>query len=266
MFSISSINLCSPCPYYVERLETAIHEAPAEVLCFQEVSALPEVAEYITKHTNYQLLTPNIPLTAPVTPSTPIILTTRPIISHGFIPALNKHSRAFPWVHILYQDFHVLVISVHLYWGGTKEYERFQEIKRIETLAQQFQSEHENTAVILAGDFNTQRESISIRFLKGETFDPITGEGSFWTEAGLQDDTHSLPTTRDTGEWGAFIGKQQGSTNLQYAVPRKIDFIFVRGWKFGQPFTPINFRLFGNTTPNGHDVSDHYGVYSEFYV
>lgn len=48
---------------------------------------------------------------------------------------------------------------------------------------------------------------------------------------------------------------------------RKIDYIFVQGWIYGQIGSPSNVSLFGSTlTTDGHEISDHYGVIADIWL
>lgn len=176
-------------------------------------------------------------------------------------------SRRFAWVQV--QGF--LIANVHLTWGAHNEAARLREVSAIEifvadavtahagaaTTDQQPQAARPELVSVLVGDFNAEPDNDCIRFLRGKT--TINGASTYWTEATLGTDLQHTPTTRETNQWGQQSARSRG-VDASLLYPRRIDFIFTRGWRHGGRGTMRNTRLFGTSvTPGGSELSDHYG-------
>ena len=184
------------------------------------------------------------------------------VVEHpSLIPAGDEPARRFVWAEV--NGF--LVINAHLTWGAHNEPKRLREVAGIEAFAAETVSTHTvehgpdatELVPILTGDFNAEPDNDCVRFLRGKT--PIDGVGTYWTEATLGTEFQHTPTTRERNHWGQQSARSQGlDASLLY--PRRIDFIFVRGWRHGGRGTLRGTVPFGTTlTPEGFDVSDHFG-------
>lgn len=175
-------------------------------------------------------------------------------VSHG------TGSRKFSWVRLR----GVWVLNVHLTWGAHNEPARLEEVAALDAFAAARHDEvmrgvadAQEPLFVLAGDCNAEPDNDCIRFLRGKT--GHAGRGTYWTEATLGTDLESVPTTREKNFWGRRTAASKG-LDPDTLPPRRIDFLFVRGWRHGNRGTPTGTRRFGvSITPSGFEVSDHYG-------
>lgn len=182
-------------------------------------------------------------------------------------PSPADTGRRFSWVQV--QGF--WIANIHLTWGAHNEAARLREVSAIEafvtdlaglpgpsaTADPEALAAGQEVVPVLLGDFNAEPDNDCIRFLRGKT--TLDGRGTYWTEATLGTELQHTPTTRETSRWGQQSALSRGlDASLLY--PRRIDFIFTRGWRHGGRGTMRNTQLFGTSmTPEGHELSDHYG-------
>lgn len=204
----------------------------------------------------------------------------------GEVPIGQPYAqRTFAWVRL--QGF--LIINVHLTWGAHNEPARLREVAAIEAFAADAvragaaptgegpargvaardgvlanpagsagpSAVSAELVPVLAGDVNAEPDNDCVRFLRGKT--PIDGVGTYWTEATLGTDLQHVPTTRETNQWGQQSARSRG-VDASLLHPRRIDFIFARGWRHGGRGTMLGTARFGESvTPEGIELSDHYG-------
>src|SRR5690606_23495648 len=102
---------------------------------------------------------------------------------------------------------------------------------------------------VLLGDLNAEPDNDCVRFLRGKT--PVDGVGTYWTEATLGTELQHVTTTRETNQWGRQSAASRG-VDADLLYPRRIDYIFVRGWRHGGRGTMRDTERFGTSvTPGG---------------
>lgn len=161
-----------------------------------------------------------------------------------------------------------LVINVHLSWGGHKEADRLREVAELDAFAAAHREALDlavagapEPLAVLLGDFNAEPDNDSIRFLRGKT--TIAGRGTYWTEATLGTPLQHVPTTRERDHWGRLTAASKG-LDAELLYPRRIDYLFVSGWRHGNRGTAAGTESFGtSTTSSGVELSDHYGWVTE---
>jgi endonuclease/exonuclease/phosphatase family metal-dependent hydrolase len=162
---------------------------------------------------------------------------------------------------------HVLIVSIHLPWGGIKEFRR---LAHIQTICLQIDKIMENlphdSIAILAGDFNSTPNSDTVRFLSGDL--AVDSFESFWIDtwatAGLGDGYTFDPTIENLNI--ARTALQSGIQKPELMPKRRLDYIFVRGWVYGRSGSPLATSLIGEFPDvNGLHASDHFGIYARLW-
>lgn len=157
------------------------------------------------------------------------------------------------------------VLTSHLAWGGMSEYARAKQVREIEAYASSLANRHkdEEMVQVVTGDFNTTPASDSIRYLKGLT---DATPGAIWLDAWelSGDGSEGYTSTQDNPMAVSIAKKFNGVTKTEYLPKRRIDFIMVRGWRYGMPGYPTWTRLLGETEVSVLNreayPSDHYGL------
>lgn len=169
----------------------------------------------------------------------------------------------------------VYVMNLHASWGRNNE-NRLRESLYADKLARQFYGspadKSERPVVILAGDMNAVPDAENIRFLTG--LDSQDGTSTLWVDAW---------EAADSGEEGWTTGDptylaQATASNMPLgvyvpsAMPcRRIDYIFLYEWVWGQAGYPLSTRRFASeifldSRGRKLTVSDHYGVLTELFM
>lgn len=155
----------------------------------------------------------------------------------------------------------VIVFSIHGAWGGHRENVREQKFLAINEHAAELEAKYadRDPITVIAGDFNTRPDSSSMRFMRG--LQSLHGQGTYWTDAwealGEGPGYTSDPTTKL-----AMQTALEGGIFLPQILPgRRIDYIMVKGWKYGKVGSPIEITLdYTEKDEDGYTVSDHYGL------
>ena len=123
--------------------------------------------------------------------------------------------------------------------------------------------------VILGGDLNAEPGSGPLRFLRGE--DAWHGKSALWVDAG----EHVGETGHTTGGpmelcVATATGKAGSPYRPERTPLRRIDYVFVYEWAYGQAGEPVAARRFATDTFPTSDgraftVSDHYGVVADLW-
>ena len=161
----------------------------------------------------------------------------------------------------------VFVCSVHLPWGAHNEVRRLKHSLYLDLqITEIMKSLPPESISILAGDFNTNANSESLRFLQGETTyaEKSTFWVDLWTEKGegsgfTFDPSINNPNLRETAYKSGII--------LPELMPaRRLDFLLLKGWVFGRAGSPLRAGLLGDK-PNLNNAfaSDHFGVMGEIW-
>jgi len=155
----------------------------------------------------------------------------------------------------------VIVFSIHGAWGGHRENVREQKFLAINEHASELEAKYADLdpITVIAGDFNTRPDSSSMRFMRG--LQSLHGQGTYWTDAwealGEGPGYTSEPTTKL-----AIQTALEGGIFLPQILPgRRIDYIMVKGWKYGKVGSPIEISMdYTGKDEEGYTVSDHYGL------
>lgn len=154
----------------------------------------------------------------------------------------------------------VPVFSVHLTWGSQNEWVRLQQLQFIaKYVDERWGADTAKTPAVIAGDFNATPESDSVRYLSGLT---ASNPGTLWTDAWVRPYAPGADGTTSDGSnpyavWTAVSGANgAGSLVRDDLLPnRRIDYVFVRGWRHGRPYSPVATEVVRDPL-----MSDHYPV------
>ncbi len=169
----------------------------------------------------------------------------------------------------------VVVISYHGAWGAHGMSTRVQELRQIDGFAyEKFNragarlNADTRPVIVLGGDFNDVPDSDPIRYLSGLG---LAGDAStFWLDA--------MVHAGDTGHTSGFPSELSIRSALAAASTprperrplRRIDYLFVYEWAYGQAGEPISGRRFATGKFLGPDgeltISDHYGLLTDLWM
>lgn len=179
------------------------------------------------------------------------------------VPKAEKTPVAAGCVRVEKAGQAALLINAHLAWGLTEEWVRLRQAEEIADYAWRDYLRRERP-IVLAGDFNTEAKSSTVRFLKGLQ-EGTHANGTAWVDVWERFGTPENRVTSDpTGKWGHLTAETKGLAPER--IPqRRVDYIFAFGWAYGGPGTPVSFERFGDQPDkDGYTVSDHFGLYAEF--
>lgn len=163
----------------------------------------------------------------------------------------------------------IIVITVHLHWGGDKERERLKQVtvvnREAKAIAERYSDLH--PMVLLAGDFNALPEGDSLRFLKGLGAGN-DGSYTYWSDAW---ETHGTPeneiTVSSKNHWAQDTARAVGIQMPHMMPERRIDYIMSLGWSHGKTGTVLQMnRCFDSVGELGFTASDHYGLTADFWA
>jgi endonuclease/exonuclease/phosphatase family metal-dependent hydrolase len=247
-----------------------------DVLCLQEIIFYPDgsnTAQWIANQTGMFLASAHPqPNTINMEGATigNAILTRMPVKENGFkslavnvVRPMNS-SVVWFWTETPVSRKPMLVLSTHLSWGIANEYQRLQEAIEINNIAKELTKYKPNSVVVLAGTMNTTPDTDTIRFLTGKK--AMSGAENFWVDCWADTEGDSLGETQTPRNlWIRIPAEETGTVDIARIPKRRIDYIFVRDWVYGQTGSPLTSKVcftepmkIGNvpTAP----VSDHYGV------
>ena len=270
-----------------------------DVLCLQEVTFPNEganSAEILAKSTGMQIVSiykqPNPSRTDGVSTGN-AILSNLPLLefesvvsggdhvdiesnkSNGFIPLLPNFKRPVNSnaVYALLKTpsgNELLVISTHLSWGVFNEYQRLQESIDINNIAQSLIKNMPDALTVCGASMNATPESDSVRFMTGQL--AIENSESYWVDC-----WRHCSTSEEGGEtqtprnvWDKYMAEENETFDTTKLPKRRIDYIFVRDWVFGQSGSPVTSKIaYGEPLGTGMrpdaTVSDHFGVEAILY-
>lgn len=163
----------------------------------------------------------------------------------------------------------LIIVSAHLCWGGDKEGVRLAQMTaidgRVRDLVERYRDRH--PVAILAGDFNTEPDSDTHRFLTGRGAG-TNGGYTYWTDtftvAGSPDDA---VTVAAGNHWAQVTARGVGIDFPEMLPDRRIDFVYTYGWAYGRTGSPVAVRrCFTDTTRYGFPASDHYGLTADLWT
>ena len=164
-----------------------------------------------------------------------------------------------------------LVFSAHLDWGGEKEFERLAQVKSINEASQLYLERIKrkygaDPIIVLAGDFNTEPDSQTILYLEGKQA-TVQENQAQWVDAwGLANPGSEGYTSVPSENELAYKVGQAHVYEPSMIPPRRIDYIFVKGWAYGKPGHTLSAELLGTRSLLGETLgSDHYGILAELW-
>jgi len=245
-----------------------------DVICLQEVIFWPDgtsTADFLAAETGMTVVASHAqPNTANEDGPTSgnAILSNLAAGVRGFVPLIpnlnrtvNSHAVWF-WT-LTPMGNPLLVINTHLSWGVFNEYQRLQEAIDVNRLAKELIKDHPDALVILAGTMNATPDSDSMRFLTGKM--ALEGADNFWIDCWAETEDAYGETQTPRNVWMRIMAADSGSHDTTKLPKRRVDYIFVRDWVFGETGSPISTKIayaepLGVGSHPDAPVSDHYGV------
>lgn len=171
----------------------------------------------------------------------------------------------------------VIVMSHHGAWGAGATTQRLEQLKALDDIALAaftHQGEHldhrTRPVVILGGDLNATPDSQPVRYLTG--LEHVQGHSTMWVDAADWAGDQGHTTGCETALAALTAAHMPGGSYRPGRAPRRrIDYLFVYEWAYGQAGEPHACRRFAMSTftaSDGHEltVSDHYGVLAELWT
>ena len=273
---IASFNMLNSPYQHQTRLNMLIEEinqTQPDILCLQEVNLTetPKTLETIKKLTHLK----NITHIKPVTTAKGILQANATLTNIGNTTSqeINLHlphatGNIINALHstLTYNHKTIHIINVHLYWGGENEHYRYQQIQKILHHLKPTIHLNPKDIIILAGDFNSNPESMTIQHLKGNLTLPNT-EGTYWTDASHTTTLETKTTTNAQSILGYKTATGVGIQHPQLIPERQIDYIMVKGFAHGREGTPLTYHKCATKTNNqGLTISDHHGIFTDVYI
>lgn len=158
----------------------------------------------------------------------------------------------------------VVLITCHLAWGGEREIVRMEQVQAMDAAAKANREIDSRSIVVLAGDFNSDEDTRTMRFLRGRDFSLDNSTSTFWTDAWEcvgRNPENWATTLHGTSPLGQATAIGAGVKDVKWLPNRRIDYILVQGWVYGKAGCPVNFGYI--TPPDGREVSDHWGIWAQ---
>jgi endonuclease/exonuclease/phosphatase family metal-dependent hydrolase len=277
--------------FEVERrsIQIAKEIAPFDIVLLQEVVFEKEssTAQDIANRSGLSLVMVNAGIKAhhehdygtAVLSRLPIV--ERFLIETGFtkekFPNKVEHTHYAGAVLISPSGRHIIVGSVHLPWGAV-EARRLEHARAVEVQLQEIASKYPSDSIILiGGDFNSPAESDTLRYLKGlssftfaqsakdieDKVDPNDRKSTFWVDA-WEAVGKGPGHTFDPHMGNANIvntARLVGIKASNQLLPRRIDYLMIRGWAYGKEGSPLSIAYLGKEPDGGGlHASDHLGL------
>lgn len=274
MLRVATLNLLHSTYALNERLSALVEElrdANLDFLLLQEVLPGPTVDDLADAldlpHTLFEK--------APTRKSGNAILSRHELTAGTVRGAFNGPTPAVG--HTFIDGREVIVISHHGAWGPDALHERVQEVRAIDAYARHTftrDGQHLGTdtrpIIILGGDFNAVPDSAPIRYLTG--LDTAGESSTLWVDAAAHaGDTGNTSGTPTTLSIATAAGCPGAPYRPERTPLRRIDYLFVYEWCYGQAGEPVAGRRFATHQFLGPDgdlltVSDHYGVMADLWT
>lgn len=158
---------------------------------------------------------------------------------------------------------HIFVLSVHLLRGAENGHIRLKQARLIEEIAAKLSNDSGHA--IVGGTFNDIPDGDSVRYMKGRKTSKDM-KSTFWVDATEGTKLEDTPTTRYHSMLGVEAAKKSGVRFPELLPERKIDYLFTRGWVYGNVGMSMDPQRFGvSQTKEGLTASDHFGVLADFW-
>lgn len=168
----------------------------------------------------------------------------------------------------------VIAMSYHGAWGPQATAARLAQLRILDGIAREefarggaHLNRETRPVIILGGDFNAVPDSAPYRFITG--LDHVLGHSTTWLDA---TDGISHTSGFDSALSTATATSMPGAGYRPERQPkRRIDYLFVFEWAYGQAGEPVSARRIADSTFTAVDgreltVSDHYGVMAELWM
>lgn len=270
---VATLNLHNSPGSYLERADAAVREAEenrVEVLLIQELrfTEWKKIVELFAIHgyTHHFFSDPLESKKAPTGGSSTAVFSSLP-----FKTTRQLNLTALPGAHkaavavLDYKGYEIHVLSTHFVWGGDGGHSRLRQAMILNEYANRY-GVGSKSLIIAGGTFNDIPEADSVRYLKGlKSSDDNTS--AFWVDVTENSPLHNAPTTRHDTKWGVAAAKGTGIKLPSMVPERCVDYLFVQGWVYGSAGMPFKTEKFGvHKTVNNLDISDHYGVMTNFWL
>ena len=279
MLRVATLNLLHNPDALRERVEHLITELVTEDLDFlllQEV--MPEDADgyYAPGHIAVSLGMPHVIYTLDEARKTGNVVMSK----HPLTPIFPGEGVVFPDLapavaESVVEGRRVIAMSYHGAWGPDAMASRLVQLRILDDIARQefarggaHLNRETRPIIILGGDFNATPDTQPIRFITGH--EQVLGHSTLWLDA-----TGDVGHTSG-GESALTLATASSMPGAGYRPERqplrRIDYLFVHQWAYGQAGEPIGARRIADTpftTADGRDqmtVSDHYGVMAELWM
>lgn len=163
----------------------------------------------------------------------------------------------------------VIAITAHLTWGGHNEQKRVRQVTTVNAMAEALKEQYsdQNPLVVFAGDFNTDPDGDTIRYLTGKGANH-NGDGTFWTDGwsthGTRDNEHTMVSSN---HWAIETAFNKEIFIPQFMPNRRIDYMLSYGWNYGKHGTALNFMTdYDELSKYGYPISDHKGITVDYWV
>lgn len=151
--------------------------------------------------------------------------------------------------------------SVHQPWGGLHEVQRLQIAIRIEeAFGQRTRCDVEH----IAGDFNAEPGSASIRYLTGVA--PAGEQVAQWTDAWVHGGEDDGYTSSPKNPYAQIVGTRHGFVDPRMLPERRIDYILTRGYAHGRPGTALRCFVHRDGLDGDPYPSDHWLLVADLYT
>jgi len=151
--------------------------------------------------------------------------------------------------------------SVHQPWGGLHEVLRLHAAEKIEAA---FRDRAGCDVEHIAGDFNAEPGSASIRYLTGAT--PDRGRVAQWTDAWAYAGEGDGYTSSPENPYARIVGMEHGFVDPRMLPERRIDYIFTRGYAHGRAGTALRSFVHRDGIGGEPYPSDHWLLVADLYT
>jgi endonuclease/exonuclease/phosphatase family metal-dependent hydrolase len=261
---------------YMARLEEAsLHLTTADIICLQEVREDDKfhVGVELSKLLNLNI-SANVPfidnLSHPAETSEVktylVILSKYKTLESGYLDTKLGDYGTIAYTVLDTDHRPTLVITAHLQWRGDREYDRLTQAEAINDFAVKKELEiiekyNSTPIVVLAGDFNTEPKSQTIAYLTGK-YARDNKSQTYWVDSWdfLRKEDSGFTTSPKFNHLAKDIASRH-VYDPDLVPSRRIDYIMVKGWAYGNPGHPLGIELLGDVPRGGKPLpSDHYGL------
>ena len=169
----------------------------------------------------------------------------------------SERSAGFAYAHLNTGCHAIMAISTHFTWGGGREFLRLENAREVDLFATEYFNGVSDLdfITVLGGDLNTEPNSDTVRYLRGEAV--VDGKSTLWSDTWMVGEGDGFTSARSNPyatRTARNVGLTPGSALL---LPnRRIDYLFVKGYAYCRAGAPIKSVIIG-VEPSS---SDHYGI------